>query len=83
MGLRDFLHRLLAPAEKAVDKAEYGVVEAIERAEERVDEATGGRYYPAAERLDEESEDLLDRIGVNEPPHDGDADDRAGGPPAG
>ena len=83
MGLRDLIHRLIAPAEKAVDRAEYGMVEAIQHAEERVDEATGGRYYDAAERLDEESEDLLDRIGVNEPPHDGEPDDRGEQPAAG
>ena len=76
MGLRDFFHRLLRPAEEAVERAEYGMVEAVQHAEERVDEATGGRYYDAADRLDEGSEDLLDRIGVNEPPHDGDPDDR-------
>jgi hypothetical protein len=68
MGLRELIDRVLRPAGKAVDEAEYGVVEAVHHAEERLDAATGGRYYEVADEVDRESDELLDRLHLNEPP---------------
>jgi hypothetical protein len=71
MGLRDVIHRLLRPAEKAVDEAEYGVVRAVQHAEEAVDEATHGRYTAATDAIDEEVDELGERLHLDgEPAHE-------------
>jgi hypothetical protein len=70
MGLRDAIHRLLRPAEKAVDEAGYGVIRAVQHAEEAIDEATHGRYTEATDAIDEEVDELGERLHL-----DGDANE--------
>jgi hypothetical protein len=67
MGLLDAIRRLLGRAEDAVTDAELGVIEAVHRAEDAVDEATGGRYYDAVERIDEEADELGEKLHLDDP----------------
>lgn len=52
--------------------ADYAAMDAVHRAEDRIDDATGGRFYDAVEKADEEAGELLERLHLDEP--DGDAD---------
>jgi hypothetical protein len=67
VGLLDGIKRLLGRAEDAVTEAELGVIEAVHRAEDAVDEATGGRYYDAVERIDEEADELGEKLHLDDP----------------
>ena len=52
--------------EKASNELEYGALDAVHRAEDRVDEATHGRFYDAVEKADEEAEELLERLHLDD-----------------
>ena len=72
-----FLERLrgwISRAETATNEVDYRALDSVHRAEDRVDEATGGRFYDTLERADEEAGEILDRVGLGD--HDED-----GGPP--
>jgi hypothetical protein len=83
MGLLDSIRRLFGRADQAMTEADYAAIDAVHRAEDRIDDATGGRFYDAVEKADEEAGELLDRLHLdNEPdgPAAADAGDDAGPP---
>ena len=43
-------------------EADYAALDAVHRVEDRLDDATGGRFYDAVEKTDEEAGDLLERL---------------------
>jgi hypothetical protein len=47
-------------------EADYAALDAVHHAEDRLDEATGGRFYDAVEKADEEAGELLDRLHLDE-----------------
>ena len=62
MGLLETIRRLFGKADTTLAEAEYAALEVVHDAEDRVDEATGGRFYDAVEKADEEAGELLDRL---------------------
>ena len=62
MALLETIRRLLGRAEVTLTEAEYAALDVVHDAEDRVDEATGGRFYDAVERADEEAGEVLDRL---------------------
>jgi hypothetical protein len=66
MGLLDPIRRLFGRAGSAMTEADYAALDAVHHAEDRLDEATGGRFYDAVEKADEEAGDLLDRLHLDE-----------------
>lgn len=74
MGFLDAVKRLLGRAEHVVTDAELGVIDVVHRAEDVVDEATGGRFYDAVERLDEQADELGEKLHLDDPRLDGPAD---------
>lgn len=61
MRLLDRLRSWIWKAEETANEVEYAALEQVHRAEDRVDEATGGRFYDTLERADEEADELLER----------------------
>ena len=66
MGLLERIRRLFGNAEDAMNKADYAALDAVHHAEDRIDEATGGRFYDAVEKADEEAGELLERLHLDE-----------------
>lgn len=66
MGLLERLRAWIWRAEERSNELEYTALEGVHRAEDAVDEATGGRFYDALERADEEAGELLDKLGLDE-----------------
>ncbi len=62
MGLLDAIRRLFGRAETALNEADYAALETMHHVEDRVDDATGGRFYDTVEKADEEAGELLDRL---------------------
>ena len=73
MGLLDSIRRLFGRAESALDKADYAALDAVHQVEDRLDDATGGRFYDAVEKADEEAGELLERIHLDDEPGADDA----------
>jgi hypothetical protein len=71
MGLLDSIRRLFGRADQAMTQADYAAIDAVHRAEDRIDDATGGRFYDAVEKADEEAEDLLERLHLDLEPGEG------------
>ena len=69
MGILDSIRRLFGRADDAMTKADYAAIDAAHHVEDRLDEATGGRFYDAVEKADEEAGELLERLHL-----DGEAD---------
>lgn len=74
MGLLERFRAWIWRAEEKSNQLEYGALDAVHHVEDRVDEATGGRFYDTLERADEQAGELLDRVGLGE-------EDRAGDEP--
>lgn len=70
MGLLESIRRLFGRAEQAMNEADYAALDAVHRAEDRLDDATGGRFYDTVEKADEEAGELLERLHL-----DGEADE--------
>ncbi len=68
MGLLDSIRRLFGRAEDAMNEVDYAALDAVHGAEDRIDEATGGRYYDAVEKADEEAGELLERLHLDGEP---------------
>jgi hypothetical protein len=68
MGLLDSIRRLFGRAEDAMNEVDYAALDAVHHAEDRVDDATGGRYYDAVEKADEEAAELLERLHLDGEP---------------
>ena len=62
MGVVDAIRRLFGRAENAMTEADYAALETMHQVEDRVDDATGGRFYDTVEKADEEAGELLDRL---------------------
>ena len=71
MGLLDSIRRVFGRAENAMNQADLSALEAVHRAEDRLDDATGGRYYDTVEKADEEAGELLERLGLDDEPGEG------------
>jgi hypothetical protein len=73
MGLLDSIRRLFGRADDAMTEADYAALDAVHDVEDRLDHATGGRFYDAVEKADEEAGELLERLHL-----DGEPDDEPG-----
>jgi hypothetical protein len=62
MSLRDSIRRLFGRADDAMTEADYAALDAVHDVEDRLDQATGGRFYDAVEKADEEAGELLERL---------------------
>ena len=62
MGVLDSIRRLFGRADRAMTKADYAAIDTVHHVEDRVDDATGGRFYDAVEKADEEAGELLERL---------------------
>ena len=62
MGVLDSIRRLFGRADRAMTEADYAAIDAVHNVEDRVDDATGGRFYDAVEKADEEAGELLERL---------------------
>lgn len=62
MGIVDSIRRLFGRADDALTEADYAALDAVHDVEDRLDDATGGRFYDAVERADEEAGELLERL---------------------
>jgi hypothetical protein len=76
MGLLDSIRRLFGRAGTAMNEADYAAMDAVHRVEDRLDDATGGRYYDTVEKADEEAGELLERLHLDHEPGEGDAPGR-------
>jgi hypothetical protein len=74
MGLLDRFRRFVWRTEERSNKLEYAALDQLHHAEDAIDERTGGRFYDAVEELDESSERVLERLGLD------DEDEAAGDP---
>jgi hypothetical protein len=74
MGLLDRFRRWIWRTEERSNKLEYAALDRLHHAEDAIDERTGGRFYDAVEELDESSERVLERLGLD------DEDEPAGDP---
>ena len=54
MGVVDSIRRLFGRADRAMTKADYAAIDTVH--------ATGGRFYDAVEKADEEAGELLERL---------------------
>jgi hypothetical protein len=68
MGLLDSIRRLFGRAEDAMNEVDYAALDTVHQAENRIDEATGGRYYDAVEKADEGAGELLERLHLDGEP---------------
>ena len=51
-----------------MNEVDYAALDAVHGAEDRIDDATGGRYYDAVEKADEEAGELLERLHLDDEP---------------
>ena len=79
MGLLDSIRRLFGRAENAMNEVDYAAMDAVHHAEDRIDDATGGRYYDAVEKADEEAGELLERLHLDGEPGQHTPDDATAG----
>jgi hypothetical protein len=66
MGLLDRFRAWIQRTETKSNELEYGALDKLHHAEDRVDEATHGRFYDTLEKADEEAGELLDRVGLGD-----------------
>jgi hypothetical protein len=66
MGLLESIRRLFGRAENVMNEADYAALDAVHHVEDRIDDATGGRFYDAVEKADEEAGELLDRLHLDD-----------------
>ena len=78
MGVLDSIRRLFGRADRVMTEADYAAMDAVHNVEARIDDATGGRFYDAVEKADEEAGELLERLHLdNDPGTGGPADEPA------
>lgn len=73
MGILAAIRRLLGRAEDASNRIDLALLGAVHKAEDAVDEATGGRLYDTIEEVDERADELGERLHL---------EDHRGEPPA-
>jgi hypothetical protein len=66
MSMLDRLRAWIWRVEEKSNELEYSVLDEVHRAEDALDDATGGRFYDAAEKVDEESSELLEKIHLDD-----------------
>jgi hypothetical protein len=66
MGWLDRFRQFVWRTEERANTFEYAVLDELHEAEDAIDERTGGRFYDTREDLDERSEHLLERLGLDE-----------------
>jgi hypothetical protein len=71
MGIVDSIRRLLGRADDALTEADYAAIDTVHHAEDRLDDATGGRFYDAVEKADEEAGEILERLHLDGEPDEG------------
>jgi hypothetical protein len=79
MSLLDSIRRLFGRAEDAMTEADYAALDAVHDVEDRLDHATGGRFYDAVEKADEEAGELLERLHLDAEPGEETPDASASG----
>jgi hypothetical protein len=67
VNLLDAIRKLLGRAEHAVTDAELGLLDVVHKAEDAVDAATGGRFYDTVEKIDEEANELGEKLHLDDP----------------
>jgi len=82
VGVLDSIRRLFGRADQAMTQVDYAAMDAVHRTEDRIDDATGGRFYDAVEKADEEAGELLERLHLDDEPGGESTDDTAGSGPA-
>ena len=82
MAFLDSIRRLFGRADQAMTQADYAAIDAVHHVEDRLDDATGGRFYDAVEKADDEAGELLDRLHLDHEPEGGDEDAPGPGPAA-
>jgi hypothetical protein len=73
MGWLDRFRAWIQRTEEKSNELEYGALDRLHHVEDRVDEATHGRFYDTLERTEEEAEELWERAGLedeDEPPRE-------------
>lgn len=68
MGWLDRVRRWIWRVEEGSNELEYTVLEEVHRAEDALDEATGGRFYDAVEEADERAGRLLEELHLDGEP---------------
>ena len=68
MGIVDSIRRLFGRADRAMTEADYAALDAVHDVEDRLDDVTGGRFYDAVEKADEEAGELLERLHLEDEP---------------
>ena len=68
MGIVDSIRRLFGRADRAMTEADYAAIDAVHDVEDRLDDATGGRFYDSVEKADEEAGELLERLHLDGEP---------------
>ncbi len=68
MGVLDSIRRLFGRADQAMTEADYAALDAMHGVEDRLDDATGGRFYDAVEKADEEAGELLEKLRLDNEP---------------
>jgi hypothetical protein len=75
MGVLDRFRRWIWRVEESSNELEYRALDAVHDAEDELDERTHGKFYDTLEKADEESEELLERLHLD----DEDEKPRSGG----
>jgi hypothetical protein len=71
MGIVDSIRRLFGRADDALTEADYAALDAVHDVEDKLDDATGGRFYDVVEKADEEAGELLERLHLDHEPEGG------------
>jgi len=66
MGWLDRFRAWVQRTETKSNELEYGAIDRLHHVEDRLDEATHGRFYGTLEKADEEAGELLDRVGIDD-----------------
>ena len=66
MGWLDRFRAWIQRTEEKTNELEYGALDRLHQAEDRLDDATHGRFYDTLEKADEEAGELLDRVGLDD-----------------
>ena len=82
MAFLDSIRRLFGRADQAMTQADYAAIDAVHHVEDRLDDATGGRFYDAVEKADDEAGELLERLHLDHEPDEAGEDAPGPGPAA-
>lgn len=66
MGWLDRFRAWIQRTETSSNELEYGALDRLHGAEDKLDEATHGRFYDTLEKADEEAGELLHRVGLDD-----------------